>query len=75
MRIIWILICFTLLLLNVELIVGAPKRTFGLGRNRPKSNSNSNIRRRGHSEQPRLKPDGVIKTSGGVMGTVKKTHT
>lgn len=72
MRSIWIFMFLAILLLNIEFCFGAPKRTFGLGRNRPKSNGNSSIRRRAHYEQPKIKPDRVIKSSGGVMNTMKK---
>lgn len=49
----WILVCLALVFFNIELSVGEPKRSFGFGRSRPKSNSNLSVRRRGHSDPPK----------------------
>lgn len=38
------------------MIVSEPKRSFGFGRSRPKSNSNISIRRRGHTADPPKAP-------------------
>lgn len=51
-----ILVCLTILFLSIELIVGEPKRSFGFGRSRPKSNSNLSVRRRGHLSDPPKAP-------------------
>lgn len=45
---------FALLIVDIHLSVGEPKRSFGLsGRNRAKSNSNLSVRRRTHVEPPK----------------------
>lgn len=49
----WILVCLALVFFNIELSVSEPKRSFGFGRSRPKSNSNLSVRRRGHSDPPK----------------------
>lgn len=46
MQINYLYLLVTLLL--VDLSIGEPKRSFGFGRSRPKSNSNLSVRRRGH---------------------------
>lgn len=48
--IIW---CFLVLFVNVQLSVGEPKRSFGFGRSRPKSNSNLSVRRRDPVDPPK----------------------
>lgn len=40
-----------LLVVNIDLSVGDPKRSFGFGRSRPKGNSNLSVRRRGHVQE------------------------
>lgn len=51
-----IIVCLTIFFLSIELVVGEPKRSFGFGRSRPKSNSNISVRRRGHLSDPPKAP-------------------
>lgn len=63
----WLL---ALLIVNIDLSVGEPKRSFGLsGRSRAKSNSNLSVRRRTHVEPPKAPPQPSAPKQGHVSHT------